>query len=182
MCCVNSSDLPKIAVIISTTGRRSLIDRAVPSVICQSRPPNILYIVADSKEDLPTRNVSDFKGVNFPVKCLINIREKNLSGAMNTAFSQVLVDGFDPSKTFIAILDDDDWWEPDYLNSCYTSAVQNDSDWVVTGIIRHECDSDAGNYLTIPEAISEKSFLVGNPHIQGSNLFKKKRVQRSCKC
>lgn len=173
MPCNSSSSEPALAVIISTTGRQSLIDISIPSVFYQSRTPDILYVVSDSDEVLSVSDIAVLKNANFRVKHIINMREKNLTGAMNTVFSEMLFDGFNPVRTFIAVLDDDDWWESDYLDSCYNAAMQSDSDWVVSGIIRHESKGDSGNYLSIPETLSEKSFLIGNPHIQGSNLFVK---------
>lgn len=166
-----SSDNPALVVIISTTGRNSLLDVAIPSIFRQSRVPDFIYIVADSNDTLPVFDISGSNTANIPIKFLLNMREENLSGAMNTVFSEMLVDNLDPTRTFIAILDDDDWWEADYLDSCYNAALLEGADWVISGIIRHESISDSGKYLSIPEILTEKLFLIGNPHIQGSNLF-----------
>ncbi len=160
-----------IAVIISTTRKRPLLDAAIPSVFNQSRAPDIVYIVADSDDQLPPYEIQGLNSGNIRVKRILNQREKNLSGAMNTVFAEMLADGCDPEKTFVAVLDDDDWWEKNYLESCYNLASVSGSDWIVSGIIRHESSLDPGMYLTIPEVITERSLLRGNPHIQGSNLF-----------
>lgn len=162
---------PRIVVVISTTGRSSLINVALPSVFKQIRLPDFLYVVADFSVYLPEQRISELNIANIPVKLLVNTRERNLSGAMNSVFSEMLMDGLDPENTFMAVLDDDDWWEPEYLDSCYTTALQTKSDWVVSGIIRHENASAQGKYLSIPDTLTYKSFLRGNPHIQGSNLF-----------
>lgn len=168
---ISSSVNMGIAVIVSTTLRKSLHEISLPSILNQSRVPDIVYIVADSNEDSVIDQVSKFNAANIQVKVLTNVREKNLSGAMNTVFSEMIADNVDPKRTFIAVLDDDDWWEQDYLDQCFKEALRSDSDWVVSGIIRHESCSDIGKPLTIPKVLTEKAFLVGNPHIQGSNLF-----------
>lgn len=162
---------PDIAVVISTTRVKSLLEISLPSVFSQNLPPSIVYIISDSIDGLPIDSISKLNSRQIPTKTLINLREKNLSGAMNTTFSEMLSDGLDPTKTFIAVLDDDDWWETDYLQSCYDAALVSGSDWIITGIIRHENTSEYGKYLTIPDFLTEKLFLRGNPHIQGSNLF-----------
>lgn len=162
---------PVIAVIISTTRKRQLLEVAIPSVFSQSKTPNIVYIVADSDDNLPIDEIQGLNSRNIRIKCILNQREKNLSGAMNTVFSEMLADGCDPEDTFIAILDDDDWWEKNYLESCYNSGSVTGADWIVAGIIRHEGSLDTGEYLTIPGTLTESSFLKGNPHVQGSNLF-----------
>lgn len=131
----------------------------------------MIYLVADSKGNLPNDNISMSNVGNVPLKCILNSRERNLSGAINTVFSEMLMDGFDPDKTFIAILDDDDWWEDDYLDSCMNATSANGTDWVVSGIIRHENSTDSGIPLSIPDTLDVRSFLRGNPHVQGSNLF-----------
>ncbi len=161
----------RIAVIISTTRKRSLLDVAIPSVLNQSRPPDYVYIVADSYDHLPSEEIKARNTGNLIIKFILNQREMNLSGAMNSVFMAMLDDGCDPENTFIAILDDDDSWERDYLESCYNMASKSDLDWVVSGIIRHESNFDSGKLLTIPEIVDEKSLLRGNPHIQGSNFF-----------
>lgn len=162
---------PVIAVVISTTRVKSLLEISLPSVFSQSLLPSVVYIISDSIDCLPIDSISKLNARQIPTKTLINAREKNLSGAMNTTLSEMLSDGLDPSKTFIAVLDDDDWWETDYLRSCYDAALVSGSDWIISGIIRHENIQDHGKYLTIPDFLTEKLFLRGNPHIQGSNLF-----------
>lgn len=42
---------------------------------------------------------------------------------------------------------------------------------VAAGIVYHRSDSDAGFPLSLAERLDADDFLVGNPHIQGSNLF-----------
>ena len=153
---------PRIVVVISTTGRSSLINVALPSVFKQIRLPDFLYVVADFSVYLPEQRISELNIANIPVKLLVNTRERNLSGAMNSVFSEMLMDGLDPENTFMAVLDDDDWWEPEYLDSCYTTALQTKSDWVVSGIIRHENASAQGKYLSIPDTLTYKSFLLNS--------------------
>lgn len=166
-----SSTIQNIAVIISTTGRKTLLELAIPSVLSQSRKPDILYVIADSADLLPDRDIFPLNTANFPVKLILNARDKNLSGAMNTALSEMLDDGLDPEKTFISVLDDDDWWESDYLESCYNAALNGDSDWVISGIVRHEAQHDIGKKLSVQDNLTERMFYIGNPHVQGSNLF-----------
>lgn len=161
----------QIVAIVSTTRRESLLNISLPSIFNQRRLPDKIYIVADSTEDLPVDQISEMNSTNVPISSTLNIREKNLSGALNTALSEVILDGFNPDQTFVAILDDDDWWEEEYLQSIMEAAFESDADWVISGIIRHESKFDQGKLLSVPDKLEERSFLRGNPHIQGSNLF-----------
>ena len=52
----------------------------------------------------------------------INRRTKSLSGAVNHAVDQIIINrhewDIDPESTWLALLDDDDWWGPTYLEDC----------------------------------------------------------------
>ena len=129
------ADKAQIVAIISTTRKESLLQISLPSIFKQDRKPDLIYVVADSMSNLPKDQISKLNAEKIPLKCILNMREQNLSGAINTVLSEMLLDGFDPDRTFISILDDDDWWEPDYLSSCIAAASKNGSDWIVSGIV-----------------------------------------------
>ncbi|MDA8143683.1 MAG: glycosyltransferase [Thermoplasmatales archaeon] len=168
---ISSDQEPHLVAIVSTTRMESLLKVSLPSIFSQVKRPDMIYVVADSDDKLPKQQIQELNNRNIPVKFILNLRERNLSGAINTALSEILLDGFDPEQTFIAILDDDDWWEEEYLQSSMNAASQYSSDWVVSGIIRHDSTSGQGKLLSIPDTLDERSFLRGNPHVQGSNLF-----------
>ncbi len=160
----------KTILIIGTSRKGFLLSIALPSVLRQTKHPDALYIVSDEEMHLENEDIFKKLRDKIRVKYLLNQREKNLSGAINTALYEIIGDGFDPENTYVAVLDDDDWWEPEYLQSCFNEAINKNSDWIISGIVRHSED-DTGINLTIPESIAEWQFLRGNPHVQGSNLF-----------
>jgi len=70
----------------------------------------------------------------------------------------------------VAILDDDDEWEPKHLADCTNAAISGPCDMVAASIVR--ITGTAPPRPQAPPANLEAGlFLVGNPHIQGSNLF-----------
>ena len=71
------------------------------------------------------------------------------------------------------MLDDDDSWESQYLQTAYEQLIKGNKVPNISGIIRHNKRDEAGIKQTIPSYIDQKMFLTGNPHIQGSNLFVK---------
>ena len=100
----------------------------------------------------------------------MNKRTANLPGSLNTALSHILNQmAAPPESSYIAFLDDDDAWEPKYLEKCITAGVSQDFDWVIAGIIRHE--AKVGVNFSIPSGLTISDFLSTNPHVQGSNLF-----------
>lgn len=164
----------RIVTIIPTRSRLTQLEKALTNLAEQTRPPDELIVVGDEKTDLPTdRKAMESKFIKTKVSWLFNARTKNLSGAINTATQFLIRTEIDPERTYLALLDDDDRWEPDYLQTLVGRATSALQDLVISGLIRHETEGDAGIKQTIPQAINQNMFLVGNPHIQGSNLFVK---------
>ena len=162
---------PPIAAIVATHNRpHMLANRSLASIASQTRPPNLLVIVDDSDPENRRVNreiVSNFRAAGTRTIYLENRRTPGASGAWNTALSEL--QGIAPAS-FVAILDDDDAWDADYLRICERAAIDRDLDMVAAGIVRYESPDD-GRPTSIPDSLDADEFLVGNPNIQGSNLF-----------
>jgi UDPglucose 6-dehydrogenase len=162
----------KVHVIIPTAQQDRLIHRAYESVKRQSLKPETVIIVYDKSEGFSEylqEFVSCLREAGVHIIC--NERSQNLSGAINTGL--VYLHDFlnADDSDFVAILDDDDYWDYRYLQNCITFSSDFDCDWVISGIIRHDSENLMGIKQTIPESVSQSDFYVGNPNIQGSNLF-----------
>lgn len=166
--------MSKIAVIIATKNRSNFLFKALTSVAAQTKKPERVVVIVDSEDDNEptTRQVVNSMCHSLKrLELIKNERTYNLSGAINTGISHLLKTGEYPESTYIAILDDDDEWDREYIESCSALAEKNRLDWVISGIIRHETKDDKGKKLSIPRSLSTRDFLVSNPHVQGSNLF-----------
>ena len=173
-----------VAALVATRGRIDLLrQRSIPSILAQSRLPDRLVIVVDqSKDELSDSELkaladslqADCSG-RLPVTVLRNRRtQQRASGAWNTGIDQLHRDGHimrQPDLWFVAILDDDDAWEPEHLEACLEEAVAADLNMVVSGLIRHDFIDDAGRRQTIPQTLEPREQFIGGQHIQGSNLF-----------
>ena len=159
--------MPRAVAIISTHGRPAALTNALRSVDHQRRLPDRLLVVAECLEDF---NQSRACALYHRIEWLTNERTTGLSGSTNTALLHLLETGERPEETFIALLDDDDSWDPEYLGVCLDEAGARDLDWVISGLVRHEPDGREIE-LSIPKALSPSLFLRGNPNVQGSNLF-----------
>lgn len=161
-----------LIVIIPTKNRSEKLSRALASVASQVRLPDEVIVVSDSSGDQVGRThdvVQDFSS-RIPLRELRNIKSPNVSGALNTGLAAAQ-DGLYPSeRTFVAFLDDDDWWDRHYLDNAATYAAEVEADWIVAGLVRHE-GSARGVNQPIPPHLSVGDFLVSNPNVQGSNLF-----------
>jgi 2-polyprenyl-3-methyl-5-hydroxy-6-metoxy-1,4-benzoquinol methylase len=157
-------------VIIPTHGRSGLLNRAISSVISQALPPDLIMVIYERDNDL--KNVNLITDVNQTVKItkIKNEHAHNISGAINEGVYSLISSEFDPDKTILSFLDDDDTWEPEYIQMVRAMMEKGKLDLVYSGIIRHERSDGEGIRLRIPEEIRVKDFQIGNPHIQMSNL------------
>ncbi|MFL5358175.1 glycosyltransferase [Archangium sp.] len=172
---------PRVAVLIATHGRPELLaTRSLRSVAAQSRRPDLVVLVDDSapgqrptNRELVHHFAADLPGTR--VEYLENTRTPGPAGAWNTGLLRLFFLE-DPRALFVAVLDDDDAWAPDHLEHCLGAAGQRGLDMVVAGLIRHDEATSEGRPQSIPERLLADDFLVGNPHVQGSNLFVRLRT------
>lgn len=166
---------PRLAVVIATCNRFGMLsERSLPSVVAQTRPPDILVVVDDSRREARTANAALVASLALPgcdVAYLENGRTAGASGAWNTGLDFLTAKADANTHVYVAVLDDDDAWHPEYLERCYAAAVRQRLDMVACGLRRIESDSTAPLVGEAPEDLRGQDFLVGNPGIQGSNLF-----------
>lgn len=178
------SDGRTIVALVATRGRRELLlSRAIPSILRQTRLPDRLVVVVDhSKEEMSgadmaalARQIQSLGDKAVSVSVLRNVRTPcRAAGAWNTGIDQLHRDArlvARPELCFVAILDDDDAWEPDHLEACLEEAVAGDCGMVAAGLIRHEAPDDLGHRHSIPHALDAREQFIRGQHIQGSNLF-----------
>lgn len=165
-----------IAVIMTTHNRPILLrERAIVSVINQKKKPDFFVIVDDSDNpnDIQENQCTiEFAKNEMPLTKLMSFTTKGSQGAAygwNTAAEKLLDTGINPSDLFIAFLDDDDAWDENYLSKCEEIAKRTQCDMVSPFFYRVENSNHI--YSESPLKLDAKSFLVGNPGIQGSNIF-----------
>lgn len=161
-----------VIVIIPTKNRPKKLERALSSIANQTYHPELVIVINDPESDATakTRIVTLKFSHELPILHLVNNRSKNISGAINTGLEYAR-SILDPDNCFIALLDDDDWWDRKYLENSVKFSQECDCDWVISGLIRHDNTSPEGCFQDIPDALSVSKFLVSNPNIQNSNLF-----------
>jgi broad specificity phosphatase PhoE/glycosyltransferase involved in cell wall biosynthesis len=170
-----------IVALLATRGRFDLLAlRAIPSILAQSRlPDRILVVVDQSPSELPdealaeqTRRLRALCRGRVRLTVMRNRRTPaRASGAWNTGLDQLHRDIRQPDLVFVAVLDDDDAWEPDHLECCFSAALAGDLNMVASGLIRHETAGDPGHRHLIPSRLDARELFVRGQHIQGSNLF-----------
>lgn len=170
---IHQADTPLIAAVIATCNRPVLLARrSLKSIVAQSRPPDMLIVVDDSDHpEVRYHNktiVEQLGMAGIKSTYMENRRTRGAAGAWNTALAHL--QGVAPS-TFVAILDDDDSWEPQYLDACAMAASRHVLDMVAAGITYHKPTIREYQMLDPPDQLVVGDLLVRNTHIQGSNMF-----------
>lgn len=188
---INEKHSLNIYVIIATSFLRNdlLISRSLKSVYQQiiDNKQDIKVIIVDDNEIQQTEtlktqvenlrtnlklNQSEFKTIIIPNT---RIKFQSGTGAWNTGI--FYVKNFDNwENSFIAILDDDDEWLPNYLQSCKNAISENENIIAVfSQLIWRTNETDEIHDLTI-EKLTQENFYIGNPGVQGSNTFINSRI------
>ena len=164
--------MSSIAAVIATHNRPQLLARrSLASIADQTHPPDLLIVVDDSDSGIRCSNkavVAEFKAVGIKTTYLENRRTPGAAGAWNTALAHLQAT---VPSTFVAILDDDDSWEPGYLHQCEKAVSERGLDMAASGIIYHESAAPEGRLLDPPDWLVVKDLLVRNTNILGSNMF-----------
>ncbi|MGD9678789.1 MAG: glycosyltransferase [Vulcanibacillus sp.] len=163
--------MTKVIGIITTKNRFELFKLACASALNQSRSLDELIVVSDSRESIYDEEMSfiDEKDTTL----IRNVNSKNYAGSLNTAVSYIIKkyyikEKIDINSIYVALLDDDDYWDLNYIKDCLNS-IKPDTDFVISGI--NYILEDKVIQLKIPSNLEIRDFLVGNPHLQGSNTF-----------
>jgi len=169
---------------MATRGRNDLLrHRALPSILSQSRLPDRLLVVVDqSKEELPDSALAEFaKSLQAQCGGLVHVRvlrnrrtPQRVAAAWNTGIDQLHRDARLAARAdlcYVAVLDDDDAWEPDHLDVCLEAAVARNLSMVAAGITRHDSPEDVGLRHAVPNQLDEREQFIRGQHVQGSNLF-----------
>jgi glycosyltransferase involved in cell wall biosynthesis len=169
----------QIGVIIATSFQRTdlLFRRSLKSVLNQTRLPDFVVIVDDNQNenelDIITSKVTQLNNPN--VFCIRNFKTKSHSGtgAWNSGIEFLETKFEDLEKSYIAILDDDDEWDKTYLEKC-TKQIEirgiENTKAVFADLVRLHKDFEVQGNLS-KNNLTIENFLIGNPGIQGSNMF-----------
>ena len=171
----------RVAVLVATAHRSDLLaSRALPSIERQTRAPWRVVVVDDARNAAAAgqtrQSVRAWQPAGIVVNFLRNRRTKGASGAWNSGLDHLLRICGDPTRVFVATLDDDDRWEADHLEWCLTVAEHRGLDMVAAPFQRIEEDAEPALVIP-PPSLGTSSFLVGNPGIQASNLVCRLSVQ-----
>lgn len=158
-----------ITGLVATLPRlETLINRSLPSITQQTRHLDHLIIVSDQREfTAGEQALIRHQCQDIPTTILHNKEYDGAASCWNTGIDYANQLN---SQAYLAILDDDDSWDPDHIEAC-EKELQDTSqcDLVLSGLRIRKDNEVIENPL--PEIITVDDFLKGNPGWQGSNTF-----------
>lgn len=179
----------KFFVIIATSQNRTdwLINRSLTSVYRQigiDKSDFNVFVVDDNEKDSEfseikkrielLRNELQLNDSDFPTTVLKNTRTRFMSGtgAWNTGIYEAYRQF---PNGFVSILDDDDEYLPNHLTDCVT-AISENTVAVFQRLIWQNDDTSTMNVDLIIDKLTAENFFIGNPGVQGSNMFFKTQI------
>jgi glycosyltransferase involved in cell wall biosynthesis len=174
----------KFSVIIATSQNRTdwLINRSLTSVYKQLgiNKSEWRVLVIDDNENKNEfsqiekridllRKELQVKDSDFPTTVIKNTRTRFMSGtgAWNTGIFEAYKQF---PNGFVSILDDDDEYLPNHLTDCVT-AISENTVAVFQRLIWLNDDSSTMNVDLTKDQLTAENFFIGNPGVQGSNMF-----------
>ena len=147
----------QISVVIPAYNIEQYIERAINSVLAQTRPADEILVVDDGSKDATAEKV---KAYGDKVRYIYQ-DNRGLSGARNTGIRESNYD-------WVAFLDGDDEWLPDYLRLQTTILEQNpELKWSTGNFVCCLCEEDRRGAHIDPKKAKQR--LGGRPY--ASNYF-----------
>lgn len=159
-----------------------LINRSLLSVYKQvnvnSELINVLIVDDNKNEDEffniknevnKLRKLLNLSALDFSTEIIRNtgVKFNSGTGAWNTGIRNTYTSF---KNGFISILDDDDEYLPNHLSNCI-SEIDNNTLAVFQWLEWRNQDGSTMNFPLNLEKLTPKHFFVGNPGVQGSNMF-----------
>ncbi|WP_412851824.1 glycosyltransferase family A protein [Ectothiorhodospira shaposhnikovii] len=130
-----------ITAIVTTYNRANIVSDAILSIFSQSHPVDELIVIDDGSSDNTQHVIKEvFKDAPIRTKY---IYKKN--GGMASALNQGITEA---KSNWVAFLDDDDTWNPDHIEKCFSFISRHPQLGAVMGL-RHE----GGNLQSPPEKL-----------------------------
>lgn len=158
-----------LSCIIPTHGRPALLERAVRSVMSQSRQPRELIVVDDLGE-AATRAVVErlAPDAGFPILYVTNADQPGACGSRNIGAG--LAKG-----ALLAFLDDDDHWHPCFLKRCAPSVEQGGNAFA-TALVTRLYPSGEGRVMPTVPGLTRDTVLRHRSCMTGSSFVIRKDV------
>lgn len=157
-----------VSCIVPTHNRDHLLNDAIQSVVAQSVTPRELIVVDDlRRRDTRTIVQSWADLARFPVRYVEGVV---VNGNASRNLGAHLAEGEQ-----LAFLDDDDWWEPSYLEMAQRAMEVGRCDFVVVAMLAHR-NGLVTELESIPMGVLASESVSRHWGFGGSNIAISRRV------
>ena len=157
--------MTSVSIVIPTIGRVNRLNRALQSVVSQTRIPEEIIVVSKCDKSKLTDIIKKFD-VSIT---LIEQSGDGLSNARNEGISA-------SSGTLIAFLDDDDWWKPKKIELQVQSIRKTDTAFIFTGTQHVDSARNTINFQIPTSKPDDQDILTSNAIGTPSTVL----VKRTC--
>lgn len=141
---------PRVSVAVTTAGRPELLRHALRSIAAQTLSPDEVVVSEDGADELTAAAVGEAAATGLPVALHRNVPPLGQRGNRQRAFE--LTRG-----TYVAMLDDDDEWEAEFLEQA-VAALDGHAD---CGFVSSDHWIIDGDGTVLPDATETASRLFG---------------------
>jgi UDP-glucuronate decarboxylase len=162
---MDRASIPLVVLVAATDRPHLHLTRTIPSLRSQTRGWDAIVVVDDSKDSTSAIRENFGSAGLANLSIIQNARAKGAAGAWNTGLDYIRANF---GEAWVGILDDDDEWEADHLQSCMIQTSER-VDAVIAGIVTYVDEVRAS--VAMHEKFLPGEFLRHNPGWQGSNTF-----------
>lgn len=154
-----------ISAIIPSRNRTTELGRALRSVLAQRHQPFEIVVVNDGRQRSIEEIGANPNGTRDPaIRIVVNSRAAGASGARNQGAEVA-------QGSWLAFLDDDDEWLPEYLAQAVDRMIASDLDAICTDLAFEWLVGSGKPGKPACEVLAPEEFLTRNPGLVGSNLI-----------
>lgn len=160
----------EVLALVATLPQRPTLTRlAIRSMASQTRRVDALVVVSDNGPLPPEKEAELVRLMaGTPLHVLTNAGAPGPAGSWNTGIR--FMTSRWSGNAYVAMLDDDDTWDADHVQTCLDHARANGwPDAVVSGLRTVKAGEEL--HRPAPMRLRAEDFLAGNPGWQGSNTF-----------
>lgn len=159
-----------VMVVHKRAGYLEFLADAIRSLKSQTKKPRFVHMVSDGEDPEGDAEVTRLAGEDLafrfsfwkpPAGYLSGLR----AGGRAPVSRNIGI--YKCSADWVALMDDDDWWEPTYLEKAVYLGMEREAD-VVVGHTFSGLDRTGGKQYD--GCFSEQKFFTRNPGVNGSNL------------
>ena len=167
---------PLVSVILPTYNRSQFIEKAIRSVWTQTYAELELVVINDGSKDDTADILDRLSQEDSRITVIQMEKNSGIVAALNEG-------GLAAKGTYIARLDDDDFWSDDKKIEKQVNFLENNKEYVLVGggVIRVDKDGKEIDRFLLPEKDEDirKSILVDNVFVHTTVLFRKDAFEKT---